>query len=42
VIDRYAPLKKKIVKGKFTPLMTPGIADSMKNRKYGYTVNEMN
>jgi hypothetical protein len=32
IIDRHAPLKKKIVKGKFTPWMTRAIVDSLKIR----------
>jgi hypothetical protein len=32
IIDQHAPLKKKLVKGKFTPWMTREIVDSMKIR----------
>jgi hypothetical protein len=32
IIDKQAPLKKKLVKGKFTPWMTREIVDSMKIR----------
>jgi hypothetical protein len=32
IIDKHAPLKKKLVKGKFTPWMTREIVDFMKPR----------
>jgi uncharacterized protein YjiS (DUF1127 family) len=32
IIDQHAPLKKKLVKGKFTPWMIREIVDSMKTR----------